>query len=223
MQLVQEAFKELNIPYQEATIKYSKRFNGYNANIRYKKSIYEFRLSEQWREVDKEIQKGVLQHLLRKIHDKQKTRSIQLYEEFLRQVADYAPRKESPQELVELFNQLNEEYFGGMMNQPNLEWGTRSLTQIGRYHYGTDTVRLSTVLKEDNDLLAFVLYHELLHKKHKFTCTDTHTKHHTKAFRKEEKQFRLADADKKLSAFIQAKRRQKRNPKKLSFLQKLFN
>ena len=221
MSFLNEAFKELNIPKQEATIKYSARFKGYNANVRYQHNQYEFRLSKQFQEVDDEIKKGVVQQLLRKIHPKKpKTLAINLYEEFLKRVANYTPRVHSPQELVDLFDALNEEYFSGLMIQPNLEWGTYSLTKLGHYHYGTDTVRLSTALKEDYDLLAYVLYHELLHKKHKFTAAKNHTKHHTKAFREEEKQFKLKDAEQRLEAFIKAKRQAK---KPRSWKEKLFS
>ncbi len=216
---LEEVFDELSVSKQEATVTYSRRFNGYNANVRYKRGCYAFRLSKKWESVDEEIRKGAVQHLLRKVHpETPKTTSIELYEEFLRQVADYAPRKESPQELVERFNQLNEEYFGGLMNQPNLEWGKESLTQLGRYHYTTDTVRLSTILRKRPDLLDFVLYHELLHKKHKFTPANNHFKHHTKAFRADEKKFRLPDADQQLKEFVN----QQRRSKKPSFFQKLF-
>jgi predicted metal-dependent hydrolase len=216
---IDEAFEELEVVKQEATVVYSARFKGYNANVRYQHDCYEFRLSKQFREVDDEIKKGVVQQLLRKIHPKKpKTLAIKLYEEFLKRVADYAPRKQSPQELINLFNELNEEYFGGLMIQPNLEWGSYSLTKLGHYHYGTDTVRLSTVLREDQDLLAYVLYHELLHKKHKFIAAKNHTKHHTKAFREEEQQFKLPNAEQQLEEFIKSKR----TPKKLRSKLKTF-
>lgn len=206
---LKQAFEELGVEYEDAAVKYSRRFKPYNANVRHRRGEYEFRLSKQWESVDEEIRKGVVQHLLRKIHDAEKTAAEKLYNHFLREVGDHAPRKPSPPGLVERFKRLNKHYFDEQLDMPNLEWGTDSLTKLGHYHYGTDTVRVSTALREAPDLLDFVLYHELLHKKHKFTCTDKTTRHHTKAFREDEQRFALPDAEKKLRAFVARKKRAK--------------
>jgi len=197
------------------TVTYSKRFKGYNANVRYGRGKITFSIAHNWKEVDEDIQKGLVQHLLcRVLKIKKDTLHIQLYEEFLRQASEYAPKGISDELLKERFAVLNEKYFAGMMNQPTLTWGRASTTKLGSYEYATDTVVLSTILRENQDLLDYVLYHELLHKKHKFSCSNGRTHHHTPAFRADEKQFWLADAEKKLHAFVARKRREKTTTKK---------
>ncbi len=193
-----EAIEEVGItPPDKVLVSYSGRFKGYNANIRCGKGFAEFRLSHEWKRVDEEIKKGIIQHLICKAYKIHKrTYNQELYEEFLRQAANYAPRIISDDLLVERYNKLNDEYFSGLLDQPNIIWGRHSLRKLGSYDYGTDTIKVSTVLKENTDLLDYVLYHEMLHKKHKFTCKNGRSHHHTKEFREDEKKFRLEDAEK---------------------------
>jgi predicted metal-dependent hydrolase len=211
MSFLDEAFDELGISKWKVELTYSARFNGYNANIRKRLYSYDIRMSSKWKEVDEEIQKGCVQTILKKLLKlKTTTSAIQLYNGFLKALGEYAERTESDPYLQERFEVLNDMYFAGMMTQPNLEFGTHSLRQLGRYEYSTDTVRISTALKDNQDLLDYVLYHELLHKKHKFKCVGTQTRHHTKEFRRDEANFWLEDAEKKLKAYIRTKKPKKR-------------
>lgn len=209
MEFLHGAFEELGISYSEAKVSYSARFNGYNANIRKHADKYDIRMSSKWKGVDEEIQKGCVQTILKKLFKlRQQTSAIKLYNKFLKALGEYAERTESDPYLAERFQVLNEEYFGGMMSQPNLEWGSKSYRILGRYEYSTDTVRISTILRDEHDLLDFVLYHELLHKKHKFRCAGTQMRHHTKEFRAEEAKFRIPNAQQALQAFVAQKRKQ---------------
>lgn len=216
MQWLYDAHTELSdkrVP--KLSLKYSGKFRGYNANVRYGPGWMEFSLARNWEDVDEEIKKGLVQHLLcRALRVKGTTSNIEMYEEFLRQVADYTPKGESDPLLEERFHILNEEYFDGMMEQPTLTWGTRSTTKLGSYEYGTDTVSISTVLEENLDMLDYVLYHELLHKKHKFTCFSGRTHHHTKAFKDDEAKFRLADAEARLKKYLSGKRGSRKRGRK---------
>ena len=209
----QDAYTELTgEPSPHIIVTYSGRFSGYNANVRYTRRHMDFRLAKRWKDVDEDIQKGLLQHLMcRVLKLKEDTLHIRLYEEFLRQASEYAPQGESDPYLVERFLVLNKQYFAGMMTQPTLTWGRASTTKLGSYEYATDTVRLSTILKEDEDLLDYVLYHELLHKKHKFSCSNGRTHHHTPAFRADEKKFWLKDAEEKLHTFVRQKKQKKKS------------
>ncbi|MBR9692917.1 M48 family metallopeptidase [Candidatus Woesearchaeota archaeon] len=87
------------------------------------------------------------------------------------------------------------------------------MTKLGHYEYATDTISISTALKEAPELLDYVLYHEMLHKKHKFTeSKGGNTRSHTKAFRDEEKKYRLADGgepEKRLATFLGQRKRRK--------------
>lgn len=206
-------------PVPRLTIRYSARFRGFNANVRYGRGWMEFRLARRWQAVDDEIKQGLVQHLLCKVYgERKRTLSIELYEEFLRQASEYAPPGESDPYLVERFDHVNGLLFDGMLSMPTLEWGSFSTTKLGSYEYATDTVRLSTALRDDEDMLDYVLYHELLHKKHKFTCTGGRTHHHTAAFRKDEAKFPIADAEGRLNRYIAQQRRKKPAKKRSRWL-----
>ena len=174
-------------------IKYSARFKGYNARVYYTKDKLEFRLSKQWQGVDEAIIKGLIQELLIKIFGGFKnTLSIQLYNTFMKKAyLGVMPTKIEP-ELKESFDRVNQKYMFGIMETPNLKWGTKSYTKLGSYDYGTDTITISSILKNHDDLLDYVMYHEMLHKKYKFTTKNGRTLHHSKEFREEEAKFENA-------------------------------
>lgn len=203
-----DAFSELGLFPSDISIRYSGKFRGFNANIRKTKNSYDVRMARNWESVDEDIRKGCVQSILVRLEKLSiQTVSMDLYHSFLYAMPDYAPKTHVDSLLEKRFWILNDEYFDGMMAIPNLEWGSESYRQLGRYEYGTDTVRLSTILKDDIDMLDFVLYHELLHKKHRFTCSG---RHHTPAFRADERKFRVPDADKVLERFVASKKRQKK-------------
>ena len=90
--------------------------------------------------------------------------------------------------LEESFNRVNEAYFFGLIERPNLTWH-ESLRRLGSYEYGTDAISISRVLSDDEDLLDYVMYHEVLHKKHKFYNKNGRSFHHTRVFKTMEKKF----------------------------------
>ena len=163
-----------------------------------------------------EIKIGLIQSLLMKVYkEKKKTLHMDLYENFIKTVGDYSEVKIGDPVLEESFIRVNEKYFNGFIDKPNLRWGNKSFSKMGSYEYGTNTVTISRVLIEDEELLDYVMYHELLHKKHKFHTKNGRSFHHTSKFRKKEKQFDNPDVEKKLERFL-AKKKIKRvfKPKK---------
>ena len=218
---LQAAFRGLyprrEIP--ELKLVYSGRFKNYNATVNIRSQfgsirMLEFRLAKSLKGCDESIQIGVIQHLLNKVYrtDK-KTLEQELYEGFIDKVTRYAPKQESEPELVTLFEKLNEEYFLGMLERPYMKYGKEATTVLGHYNYTTDTVIISPVLRERPDLLAFVLYHELLHKKHGVTKSKSgRSMYHTPAFRRDEKKFVLPsgkDVEKELQSFVRKKKLKK--------------
>jgi hypothetical protein len=196
-------------------LKFSGRFKDHNANVQIKKfgrtiTHLNFSLSKSFKESEEEIIIGVIHHLLNRTY-KTTIPSIEqdLYNNYIKYLSFYAKRCESDPTLTKVFHELNEEYFEGLLEQPNLIFGTHSLSTLGHYHYATDTVTMSTALKEDNHLLKYVLYHELLHKKHGFTHKKTRTHYHTKEFREDEAKFFDPHVEKKLEQFVRMKRRKK--------------
>jgi hypothetical protein len=61
---------------------------------------------------------------------------------------------------------------------------------MGHFDYQKDTIMISQTLHERMDLVDFVMFHEMLHKKHRYYKTETGRRmHHHTAFREEEKQY----------------------------------
>jgi hypothetical protein len=75
------------------------------------------------------------------------------------------------------------------MEIPNLEWGSNSKRKLGSYDYHTDTISISTIfLDSEQELLDYLIYHEMLHKKLKFNSKNNRSYHHTKKFKAKEKE-----------------------------------
>ncbi len=211
MNLVEKAFKELfpdKILKRKLSVSYSKAFKDYNGNVQYSMTWMKFKISHKWKTVSKEIQIGLIQNLLLKVYKtkNKNTINMDLYESFLRNIGDYSAVKKGPVILEESFNRVNEKYFSGMMDKPNLIWGNHSFSKLGSYEYGSNTIMMTKVLKEDLELLDYVMYHELLHKKHKFYTKNGRSHHHTKKFRDDEKKFETPDVKKKLEQFLRKKK-----------------
>src|SRR6266508_1000212 len=103
------------------------------------------------------------------------------------------PSRGRAHDLNEIFARVNAAYFGGIMPKPTLTWN-RTLTarKFGHYQPGRDTVMISITL-DDPEVpafaLDFVMYHELLHKKHGSMTVNGRRLSHSQAFRAEERQF----------------------------------
>lgn len=203
---------------KELRLRYSGRFKEFNANVIERPGTLitpgtiTFSLSRSFMEVGDEIKVGVMQHLFNRLRKTRvDTDEIWLYNRFIKKLADYVETNEQDPLLKERFDLLNHRYFDGYMLAPNLVWGTYSTTKLGHYAYATDTISISTALKENEELLDYVLYHEMLHKKHKFSeSKGGYTRSHTRAFRDEEKKFQMSDGsdpEKRLAAFLRRKKR----------------
>jgi hypothetical protein len=95
--------------------------------------------------------------------------------------------------LDESFDRVNAAYFRGSMAKPNLVWN-RTLTgrKFGHYQPGTDTVMLSVSLDDPSvpaSVVDYVMYHELLHKKHGITMVNGRRVLHSPSFRADERRF----------------------------------
>jgi len=216
MELVEEAFKRI-YPYQnldyKISIKYSGRFKPYNANVQYNRIArhLKFNLSKLWRNTNKEILIGLIQSLLLKVLRDNKTKTtinIDLYNNFIKNLHLSIPKKQAEPLLLESFNRVNDEYFYSMVEQPNLLWGSKSITKLGSYEYQSDKITISSIFKNaPQHLLDYIMYHELLHKKHKFKTRGVRNYHHTSAFKNDEKGFKNAlQIEKELQKFCKKAR-----------------
>jgi len=210
MNLLHQAFLDLYPNSQERRIfelNYSGKFRGYNGNIRMSRTHITANIGKQWKDVSPEIQKGLLHELLLKLYkDKRHTINMDLYHHFIRQLPNIAPRTHSDPVLEASFARINDQFFAGMMATPNLRW-SRGTNLLGTYEYATDTVTISKILLENPTLLDYVMYHELLHKKHQFTSKAGRTTHHSRAFREDERKFPNAAAlEKELERLIRRRK-----------------
>lgn len=192
---MQNAFIELfpeKVGYSVA-VKYSGRFRGYNANIRMRGPNIVINMSRNWRGVSSEIQKGLVQELLVRLFKvKKNTISMDLYHNFIKSLPKVAPKTQSHPVLERSFNRVNEAFFAGMIDRPNLRLGSGVL-RLGTYEYATDTVTITEMLLEREDLMDYVMYHELLHKKHQYSSNSGRHAHHSKKFREDERRFPNAE------------------------------
>lgn len=213
MNLVERAFAGI-LPGRKldyaCTLKYSGHLKGYNANIRLNKlsKTIEVKLGKNWRFVDDEIKIGLLQELLlRLFRHKARTLNTDLYNNFMRSLPSFAPKTESHPVLEQSFSRVNEKYFLGILDRPNLKIGAGTRT-LGCYDFSTDTITISSVLLPRPDLLDYVMYHELLHKKQKFHSRNGRHFYHSKAFRQCEKAFENSEEiEKELNALCRKHRR----------------
>lgn len=217
MNLAERAFSELfpeRRMSKQLAVKYSRAFNAYNANVRYNAFSMTFRLSYDWKGVGDEIKIGLIQMLLLKAYrEKKRTLNIDLYERFIKSIGDYGSVQESDPLLEASFKRVNEKYFYGMMDMPNLRWGGESFSKLGSYEYGANMITISNLFKgedgQSRELLDYIMYHELLHKKHKFSTRGGRSYHHTRHFRQREKEFDNPHIEDELKKFLSGRRASK--------------
>jgi hypothetical protein len=114
-------------------------------------------------------------------------------------------------DLHKMFDDLNVEFFGGLMAAPQLGWSLRpSRTTLGHYDPSHHAIILSSLMDipECPELaVRYVMYHEMLHLRHPAVHRAARRCVHTPEFKEEERRFpeyRAAKAA--LKAFIESKR-----------------
>ncbi len=216
MNLAQQALENLFPERNEERsllVEYSGKFSAYNANVKYGPTFLKFSLSKEWKEISVEIQSGIIEHLLCKVYGIKKPSTNQdLYHSFMKHMAKVARISEKDPYLQERFQIINEQYFNGLMSEPNLRWGKQAYRKLGHYEYTSDSIVISSIFakastdEKTQNLLDFVMYHEMLHKKHQYDHKKERAIHHSKAFREEEKLWPDKQIEKKLSWFLSKKK-----------------
>lgn len=97
-------------------------------------------------------------------------------------------------DLDAVFSQVNQTYFQGKMERPRLAW-SQGFThhKLGHYEPARDQVVISLSLDDrqvPDYVVAFIMYHELLHKHHGETWVNGRRMVHTPEFRRDERKFR---------------------------------
>jgi len=215
--LIKEAYTRL-FPDDELTLntslKYSGRFSDFNANVKKYSNNIEFNLSKKWRGVNKEIIIGLIQDLLLKIFKKKKkTLNIDLYHNFIKNLHYTVPKTNSDPILESSFTRINNEYFDGFIEIPNIKWGRFSNRKLGSYDFHKDTISISKILlNEPRELLDYVMYHEMLHKKIKFKSGNKRTIFHSSEFRKKEQEFKDSEEIEKRLKLLAINKKKKKKP-----------
>jgi predicted metal-dependent hydrolase len=96
-------------------------------------------------------------------------------------------------DLEQIFDELNLEYFHGLMSRPELGWSLReSRTTLGHYdpsHHVIILTRLLDSLKAPALLVRFVMFHEMLHLRYPTQHKGARRCVHTPEFKRAEREF----------------------------------
>jgi hypothetical protein len=211
--IVEKAYLELypdaRLGKHNFSLNYSGKFNDYNANVRRRGNNIEFNFSKKWIEINDDVKIGLIQILMNKIFKtKVLTQNIELYEIFIKKVHIAVPKTKTDPKLEESFDRVNEKYFLGLIEKTNLKWGTDSKSKLGCYEYGSDTITLSSIFKDaPQEFVDYIMYHEMLHKKHKFYTKNGKSYHHTGQFSKDERKFdNQKEIEKRINWFVRKKK-----------------
>ena len=200
------------------------KLHGFNTKISLCFSNMKVHMSKKWQNVSEDIQIGCIQELLLKLYkvkNKKMTIEIELYNNFVRSLSDHMPQTKTHPVLEDSFRRVNSKFFNNDVEIPNLKLG-KGVNLLGSYCYQTNTITISRMLLEHPDLMDYVMFHEMLHKKHKFYSTKTgRSMHHSYKFRKDEKSYPNSEIlEKQLQSLINSTRRE--NKRKQSFFYRFF-
>ncbi|MBI4149753.1 M48 family metallopeptidase [Candidatus Woesearchaeota archaeon] len=192
MDIIQESFAQLypeKALQHQYLVKYSGRFKDFNAQVRYTPQRLEFRLSRKWRPISKDIQIGLIQELLNKVfRTNVRTTNIDVYNIFIKKLHLVAPKTKSDPLLSASFRRLNGQFFADLLEEPNMVWGN-GIRKLGSYEYQTDTITIAESLRGSQELLDYVMHHEMLHKQLKFSSNGRRACHHNAEFKRRERAY----------------------------------
>jgi hypothetical protein len=96
-------------------------------------------------------------------------------------------------DLAPLFARLNRDYFASALGEPRLGWSKRFWrAQLGCFDPALNQILINRQLdhpRVPEYVVAYVLYHEMLHQKHPMRYIRCRRESHSARFRNEEKQF----------------------------------
>ncbi|MBS3123588.1 hypothetical protein J4437_03045 [Candidatus Woesearchaeota archaeon] len=223
MDLIEESysrlFPEKSFNYQ-TELGYNLRLSDFNANIRLRGQVLSVNLNLQWKDIDEEIKIGLVQSLLNKIFKaKKQTRNIEMYNHFIKNIPSFTPKVKNDPILEESFIRVNWRFFNNSLEQPNLQWGLAAFHKLASYNFHEDAVTVSSIFKDcKEDVLDYLMYHELLHKELQFKHKNGRSAFHTKEFREREKQFLgFESIDREIKSVIVREKNRNRKFFKLGF------
>jgi SprT-like family protein len=111
-------------------------------------------------------------------------------------------------DLAEIFDEINFQYFHGLMARPRLGWSLKpSRSTLGHYDPSHHVIVLSNILDSAEappSAVRFVMFHEMLHLKYPTEHRGSRRCVHTKEFKTAEKAFaNYEDAKRELKQFME--------------------
>src|SRR3989338_9587043 len=207
----QRLFPDTELPYQ-TVMEYNRRLADFNANIRLHKNTLSLHLNLQWKDIDEEIKIGLVQNLLLRVLKKKiNTLNIDLYHNFIRNIPTLMPKTRNDAVLESSFQRINSQFFQNQVEQPNLQWGQDSFRKLASYNFHDDTITVSSVFTDSKpEILDFLMYHEMLHKSHKFSHRNGRSSFHSPEFKEAEHAYPEHEhIEKEINAIIRQKRKGK--------------
>jgi hypothetical protein len=209
-------FREMKprTPVPEVQVQF-RRYANANAQIRLESGVLLVRIADTLSAAPEDVQEALAEILLSKLFRRPvPVACTTRYRRYLNRkdvrgnldrVRSIRGRKqiEDPQgqhhNLLEIFDQLNFEYFFGLMARPSIGWSPRaSRTLLGHYDPPHNAIVISRILDRPQVpriAVEYVMYHEMLHLRHPAEHRSLRRCVHTQAFKDEEKRFtRLREA-----------------------------
>ena len=184
-------------------------YSNLTHTIRLRDQIAYVRLSDVLRDAPASVLEATAAILLGKLYRRQPPRGmLEAYREFsfaratrtrllrLRRKRGRKPEHRPAgvhHDLAPMFDELNKRYFGGALARPRLGWSKRAWrTQLGCFDPAMTQILINRHLDGPtvpDFVVAYVLYHEMLHVKHPMRFARCRRESHTPEFRTEEKRF----------------------------------
>ncbi len=184
-------------------------FIGLTHTIRRRGAVWMVRISDHCRYAPREVLESIVVLLACKVlRRKPPLTAVRLYDQFRRepeidrrlrhrrlergrkQMRDARGRWHS---LDVIFRRLNLQFFNGQVELSRLGWSTRrSWSRLGHYDPVHHSITISPVLDSSNvpeKVLAYLLYHEMLHTLFNGTTASGRQRHHTRDFYRAERAF----------------------------------
>jgi predicted metal-dependent hydrolase len=196
--------------FRNAEIKaYFYPYIGLTHTIRRKGSGWMLRISDHCRQAPRELLEAIALMLGYKVmRRKPPAKLIQAYESFredpsvLEAVRSRRLRKGRKHfstvdgkchSLQKIFRELNRSYFNNQVEMRNVGWGLRrSRRRLGHYDPVHNTITLSPVLDSHQVpryVVAYILYHEILHALYEGKSHGRRNRHHPPEFRRAERAY----------------------------------
>jgi hypothetical protein len=184
-------------------------YAGLAHSIRLRKEIAYVRLSDLLHNAPREILEAASAMLLSRLFRRRPPQELVIrYREYshahgTRKKLHALRRKRGRRELAHfrgqhhdlgaIFDGLNRSYFGEALPRPRLGWSARPWrSQLGSFDPALGQIAINSALDRrdvPHYVVAYVLYHEMLHQKHPMKFARCRLESHSRQFREEEKRF----------------------------------